>query len=50
MLKYIWARAVGFYTEWTNTDIDELEVTRLYNNPYMINPPLLGTIGLPRKQ
>jgi hypothetical protein len=50
MLKCIRARAVGFYADWTNTDVDESEVTWLNDNPYIINPPLPGTISLPKKK
>jgi hypothetical protein len=50
MLKFIWARAVGFSTDWTNTDVDRSEVTWLNDNPYMINPPLPGTISVPKKK
>jgi hypothetical protein len=50
MLKCIPARAVGFYADWTNTDVDKLEVTWINDNPYIINPQLPGTIPLPKNK
>jgi hypothetical protein len=50
MLKCIRARAVGFYADWTNTDVDESEDTWLYDNPYIINLLLPGSISLPKKK
>jgi hypothetical protein len=50
MLKYIRARALGLYADWTNTDVDESEVIWLNDNPYIMNPPLLGTIFLLKKK
>jgi hypothetical protein len=50
MLKCIQAKAVGFYADWTNTDVDESEVIWLNDNPYIVNPPLPGAIGLSKKE
>jgi hypothetical protein len=44
MLKWVRAKAVGFHTDWTHTDVDESEVTWFDDNPYFINPLLPGTI------
>jgi hypothetical protein len=48
-LKCIRAWAVGFYADWTNTDVDESEVTWLNNNLSIIYPPLPGTMALLKK-
>jgi hypothetical protein len=50
LLKCIRARAVGYYADWTNTDVDESEVTSFNNNPYIINLPLPGTISLSKNR
>jgi hypothetical protein len=47
-MKCIWARAVGFFADWTITNVDESEVIWLNDDPYSIYPPLPGTISLPK--
>jgi hypothetical protein len=47
LLQVLRARARGFYDDWSDTEVDDDEVTWLSENRYLVDPPKPGTEELP---